>query len=492
MLDHHPPLCKEEKFGLYLVGWDGLVEQDIRELDENDEPHLAIQLTVGSSLEPEWTVVAPNRDPKFISSRDRELIAFSRLGDFVDRHITWARGSALARMGDGAASLREVLAEAQRQAVKAVKNLEGTTLHESAEKIEELSKLLGVMPREKFTPGLDARSIGEGTAFLSLHDGDVPLRLCGVGTRRLIAAAIQRQSLREGGAILVDEIEHGLEPHRLIHLIRTLLPKHGEPGPQVFITTHSSTVVAEVGATGVCIVRNSDGQVTVTPIPATEATAGLVRSQPNAILARKVIVCEGKTEGGLMWALDDTRQEANDLCFSILGLVPVDGGGRTRAPNIAIQLSSLGFSVAYFGDSDEPPVPDCDEMTSAGVRVFLWPGKVCTEKRLFLDVPVESLQSLYDLACELNDEEVCLRQAQGTLGNDFNGEVDTWINAHSEDELRHRLAHAASPKEQQRKAWFKRWDKGRSLGKLVLSQRCALSAPSRETFDDLDAWIDGS
>lgn len=488
-----PPsaLCKEEKFGLYLVGWDGLVEHDIRELEEDDEPHLAIQLSVASSLEPEWTVVAPNRDPKFISSRDRELIAFSRLGDFVDRHITWARGSALARMGDGKASLREVLAEAQRQAVNAVRDLEGTALHESAEKIEELSKLLGVRPREKFAPGLDARSIGDGTAFLSLHDGDVPLRLCGVGTRRLVTAAIQRQSLREGGAILVDEIEHGLEPHRLIHLIRTLLPKHGEPGPQIFITTHSSTVVAEVGASGVCIVRNTDGQVSVTSIPDSEATVGLVRSQPHAILARKVIVCEGKTEGGLMWALDDARQEANDLCFSILGLVPVDGGGCTHAPNIAIQLASIGFSVAYFCDSDVPPKPGYDEMTSAGVRVFLWPGEVCTEERLFLDVPLESLQSIYDLACQLNDEDACLRQAQGQLSNNFNGEVETWIRAHSDDLLRQGLAQAATPSEQ-KKAWFKRWDKGKALGRLVLSQREALADPSRETFNALEAWIEGS
>lgn len=488
-----PPssLCKEEQFGLYLVGWDGLVEHDIRELEENDEPHLAIQLSVASSLEPEWTVVAPNRDPKFISSRDRELIAFSRLGDFVDRHITWARGSALARMGDGKASLREVLAEAQRHAVKAVRESGGTTLHQSAEKIEELAMELGVMPRERFAPGLDARSVGEGTSFLSLHDGDVPLRLSGVGTRRLVTAAIQRQSLKEDGAILVDEIEHGLEPHRLLHLVRTLLPKQGEPGPQAFVTTHSSTVVAEVGANGVCIVRNTDGKVTVTPIPAAEATAGLVRSQPNAMLARKVIVCEGKTEGGLMWALDDTRQEANGLCFGILGLVPVDGGGCTHAPDIAIQLASLGFSVAYFGDSDVPPKPGYDEMTSAGVRVFLWPGEVCTEERLFLDVPLESLQSIYALACQLNDEDACLRQAQGQLGNDFNGEVEAWINAHTEDALRHGLAKAATPKDT-KKAWFKRWDKGRALGRLVLSQRDALSESSCETFNALEAWIEGS
>ena len=91
-------LVTECKFGQYLRGWDA--GEGIRDEPREDDEHvLSIRLRVDDSLEPEWTVVN-DRDPegRGISSRDRELLGVTRLGAYVDRHLSWGRGSALSHL----------------------------------------------------------------------------------------------------------------------------------------------------------------------------------------------------------------------------------------------------------------------------------------------------------------------------------------------------------------------------------------------------------
>jgi hypothetical protein len=485
-------LLNEEKFGLCQLAWDESGQQ-LKELEEGDVPVLAVQLKVGPSLEPEWSVIVSERDPRYISSKDREAFGITRLGEFVDRHITWARGSALARMSEGTQSIREVLAEAQRQATHAVRDLKGTSLHECATKIEGFGKELGVNPRSTYGPGLDTRSLGEGTSFLSLHDGLVPLRMCGLGTRRLLAAAIQRQGQSESGAVIIDEIEHGLEPHRLIHLLRTLLAAEDkEKGPQLFITTHSPTVIAEIGGDGICVVRSDGANTRVVPLPSDDEFKGLVRAKPESLLARRVIVCEGPTEGGLLWALDELLRFNEKPSFGLLGVVASDGGGNTKGPALAVRLASLGYTVCFFGDSDEPPNPDQTMMTAANVKVLLWEGEMCTEERLLSDVPIHLLQPIYDLACEHYGDESCRSCVRGSLGADgtsFDGNVSAWLKAHDETQLRAALGKAAKGSKS-RAGWFKRWDKAWELGALLFRHVGELiGTPTNNLVDSICTWI---
>ncbi|MBM4591325.1 AAA family ATPase [Rhodococcus hoagii] len=55
-----------------------------------------------------------------------------------------------------------------------------------------------------------------------LHDGDVPLSSLGLGTRRLTSLSIQDQAMDDGSIIAIDEVEHGLEPHRLAQVLHHL------------------------------------------------------------------------------------------------------------------------------------------------------------------------------------------------------------------------------------------------------------------------------
>ncbi|WP_175272027.1 ATP-binding protein [Prescottella equi] len=52
--------------------------------------------------------------------------------------------------------------------------------------------------------------------------GDVPLSSFGLGTRRLTSLSIQDEAMDGGSIIAIDEVEHGLEPHRLAQTLRHL------------------------------------------------------------------------------------------------------------------------------------------------------------------------------------------------------------------------------------------------------------------------------
>src|SRR5690606_14843234 len=107
--------------------------------------------------------------------------------------------------------------------------------------------------------------------------------------------------------------------------------------------------------------------------PVTGELQAFVRSAPEAFLARRIIVCEGKTEVGLIRALDSKWSHDNDrMGLAYYGAIPIDGGGRTEAPAKAIQLAQLGYDVLLFADSDEEIVPSQDDVEAAGVRVVRW------------------------------------------------------------------------------------------------------------------------
>ena len=82
---------------------------------------------------------------------------------------------------------------------------------------------LGVPVGDKVNALLDAGSVSYSSGMISLHDANgIPLTALGLGSTRLLVAGLQREAAAHASIILVDEIEHGLEPHRIIRLLNTL------------------------------------------------------------------------------------------------------------------------------------------------------------------------------------------------------------------------------------------------------------------------------
>lgn len=91
---------------------------------------------------------------------------------------------------------------------------------------------------------------------LALYDGPIPLTGFGLGSRRLAGVATQQLTHAGKGVLLIDEVEYGLEPHRLVNLL-TQLQRPGEYA-LALATTHS-LVLAQRLSTGRAEARPSSG-----------------------------------------------------------------------------------------------------------------------------------------------------------------------------------------------------------------------------------------
>ena len=106
----------DAKYGYLARGWSNNGELH-DEPEDHDEVVLSIQLTVEPSLEQSWAVVNDrNPEGKQITAKDREKLGCARLGDYLDRHFSWSRGSILSRLTGEADSVASILADAGRAA----------------------------------------------------------------------------------------------------------------------------------------------------------------------------------------------------------------------------------------------------------------------------------------------------------------------------------------------------------------------------------------
>lgn len=477
-------LRADNKFGLDLRGWnqaEGLRDEPA----DSDEAVLSIRLKVDSSLEPEWTVINDrNPNGRTISSRDRQLLGVLRLSQFVDRHLTWNTGTVLFRLTDGMGALRGVLAAAGRAARSAVTAEAIPLLTEAAVKAQELAKAYGVAPRKNYRPGLDIRRANIGQGGVVLHDGDVPLRRAGLGTRRLLTFALQREAAKAGGITLVDEVEHGLEPHRIRSLVRTLRPEGGRG--QVIMTTHSPVVIQELDVSCLRIVRSIDGETKL--VGAAASLQGVVRAASEALLGRKIIVCEGKTEVGVCRAFDRFWAETQGKeAFAYLGIVPVYGEG-SNSPQRAIDVRRLGYSICFLGDSDRQLAPDSAAMEAEGIRVLLWADRISIENRIARDLPWEGVIAVAALAIEERGEQSVRGVVALRLGANaalILGDLSAWQDS---QELRNAIGDAANTAD-----WFKRIGSGERLGEIVC--RYIERIPDTDLAQkmaELRGWIDSN
>lgn len=490
--DLAPSFYRDSKFGLLLHGFDKSNSEAIRASgDEGEEHALVVELRVDASLEPVWCVVDADGEKHTFMARDREALGMLRVGGYIDQHLGWSKGSVLTRLTDSVDAVGAVLAEATRQARAGLKTEGLEKLTAAAQKVEALGKSLGVAPRNALVPHLDASSLSVAAGALSLHDGKVPTRRAGLGTRRLLAVAMQREAAAQSGLTIVDELEHGLEPHRIRRLLRVLRGRapegEGLAKGQLILTTHSPTVLHELEAAEVAVTRRAaDGTVTVQGLPA--AVDYILKRTPQALLARKVIVAEGATEVGLCQALDDAWTSETGGSFGYRGVVVVDGVGGTQPAEIAGHLAALGYDVALLIDSDAK----AKTSKAAGAVILAWPDGLCTEQRLAADLPEVAIKQMATQADERGGRGV--RDAlAGQLGVKpatlTEGEPTKWPDVVGIAAFRKALGDVAKKKNH---SWFKSREQGSFLGALVAEHWASIAnTPTHEVVGKLRAFAHG-
>jgi hypothetical protein len=236
------PLKNIDTYGDFLVGFDaatGLLEP---EPGSGLETALTLQLTVQDDLEPEWTLVSPRAQAagrtRNLNWADRTRIAPARLGVTGDMHLTWRRGSVLTKLSDGKTNASKELTRAAREMRDAFDQKELEELEEPLKVVTAAAGDMGVPVGAAVQALIDAGSVTFTGGTISLHDEQgVPLRALGLGSSRLLIAALQRKAAEKATTFLIDELEYGLEPHRIIRLLGALGAKEDVPPLQVFTVT---------------------------------------------------------------------------------------------------------------------------------------------------------------------------------------------------------------------------------------------------------------
>ena len=382
------------KYGLYLRGWDAAAQKLFDEPDDHLESVLTARLTVEKDLEPKWAVVCDrNPDGVPFKQADRNKVGVGLIGVFSERELSWANGTALAKL-TAAQSLSELLANASRTARSSLDVDRAVTLTNfdtAATKSQEIAKLLGVPVLDAYKAHLDLASINLKVGGLSLHDGEIPLRQLGLGSRRMLQCGIQKAGLEEGHITLFDELEFGLEPHRITRLIKHI--REDKRG-QYFLTTHSPMVLRELTVQDLHIVHSKGGVVTI--VSAAEKgleeheVQGKIRSSAEAFLAKKVVVCEGATEVGFLRGFDDHQLENGKDPLSYHGVALLDAKGASKVKGMAIAFKKLGYNVSVLADGDAEKqfsTADAAALVAMGIPTYVWSDKFSLEERAFVDLP---------------------------------------------------------------------------------------------------------
>ncbi|HEA5902252.1 TPA: ATP-binding protein, partial [Pseudomonas aeruginosa] len=271
---------------------------------------------------------------------------------------------------------------------------------------------------------LDAHSVSIGDGAIALHNEQgVPLRSLGTGSSRLLVAGLQRVAAQRASIALVDEVEYGLEPHRLVRLLDSLGAKENPPVLQCFITTHSPVAVRELSGNQVFVVRAGDqGQHEVRQVGVANDVQSTIRMDPEAFLARSVIVCEGASEVGFIRGLDQYWTNDGNRSLLAAGTAYVNAGGGT--PDLSfdrgLALAKLGYRVMVLIDADKPPTQEkVDAYLAAGGALTTWRADRALEDELFLSLPDVGVDALLARAVEFLDEELVeahiTTQSQGRI-----------------------------------------------------------------------------
>ena len=202
------------KYGHWLCGWNAETLARTDDPGNGAEDALRVRLTVADDLEPSWSVIKNDEDEGVpFKANDRAKVAVSLIGAVSDRHLTWSRGPILSQLTQ-TENISSALVGAARAAKAALEDRRAQDLasfDEVARTAETTARTLGANVFASYKAHLDTDAINVRGAGLSLHDGDMPLRQLGLGSRRMLTTGLQKQMLRASHITLFDEVEVGLD-----------------------------------------------------------------------------------------------------------------------------------------------------------------------------------------------------------------------------------------------------------------------------------------
>lgn len=444
-------LLKESKFGFYL-------QNDLDEDCKPGEEQIILKLTVDKTLEPHWVVKArpeTNNDDKPISGSDRALFAVNFISDYTDNQFAYNRQSPLyaltkANLTDGN-TIEHVKAELIRAMASSVDRDKLAPLNAPFATLKQTAEKLGLNVSD-LCAHIDIKENPYTGNSIALHDDKLPYRLHGKGSKRLMSIAIQTELTKQGGIVLVDELEQGLEPDRIVTLTRIL---KGTKKGQVFITTHNADVVSECDCHNL-FVRHKDSTYLQN---VSNDLYTCHRYNPSAFFAKKIILCEGDTEQGFLRSVDNWILSESHINFSSQGIVIVNVGGGANMYIYALRLQELGYCVCVFADDDQPQQYKThkENCISKGIELFLCEEGYCIEQQLLNDISWSGVSKL--IQCNQTN----FPKTHVIPSNNLQAQMERCTNNEQEQAFRKDIALRAKTDK-----WFKHIPGGEFLGSIFV------------------------
>lgn len=489
--DLPPELLDLDGYAPFLRGWDAVLESLSDEPGNGSEAVLTMRLLVTGDLEPSWRLYSQRAEVDEVSRdlpyAERVRLAPTRLGAYASHHFSWGARSVLNRLSEERANASEALAAAAREARSTFGDTAGEQVPETLKIVRAVARDAGVRGGEAAGALLDAHGISFSGGVIALHDENgVPLRNLGIGSSRLLVASLQARTATDTGATLIDELEHGLEPYRIVRLLHALGSKDGGKPRQTFLTTHSPIAVRELAARQLVRVgRDADGELDLAWIGADADDQATVRACAEAFLAPNVIVCEGSTEIGLIRGLDMWWNSQGEDPIAYHGVAACDGGGASMLARAAC-FGRLGYRTALFRDSDVVFTPEQHTaVNDAGVSQFAWQPGMSTEQALFDGLPDVALGPLVMIAVTHVGLDAVNQHAKAAdpATEKFDFLLDHWTPA-----MRTAFGKAAG-----KGRWFKMVDPGERVGREILGPHLAAAKPKlSEVIARIRGWIENA
>jgi putative ATP-dependent endonuclease of the OLD family len=486
-------LLNENKFGLYIRGFKTLDKTLHDEIEDDHEQALTIKLEVEGDLEPHWFVINERQEPKPISANDRAMFNVCYVSDFIDRHFSWNKGNPLytllGQFKIEGTEKNNVVLNALRDAKKIIDETDFEEFDEAIAAIKERTADFGLDIANTST-SIDFKDILSKDGRFSLHDQNIPFRLKGKGSKRLISIAIQTALCKSGGIILIDELEQSLEPDRAQHTANILTK---QTDSQIFLTTHSSNVMVELKAENLLLLRKSSPEATMF----SAELQGCLRRNPEAFFANQIIVCEGATEIGIGRALNRFRTDSGKASLALKGVSLADGTGSTLI-QYSKGFAASNFKVCLFCDSDIDSVNDIkQELKDLGLRVIDWEDGNSLEEAIMINFTFKGVRELLELASVIKSEEkeMTLAEAKISLWESVRAKFgencpDGFKPETDSVELRRAIGKAAKSNSY---SWFKTHTNGEAVGEIIFNNYDHLENNAlKQQLDALSNWIDGN
>ncbi|BCE03464.1 ATP-dependent nuclease [Marinicellulosiphila megalodicopiae] len=462
-----------DSYGMFLRSFDPVSGNITDEPQVNEETVLTMKLSVGADLDPDWHLYSERANENGFEKRlvwkHRELITPIRLGSTSNQHLAWGSHSVLNKLTEGDFDTKSMLAELGRGARESFSGQKIENIDSVLTQVKTVANNLGV-PVGDLKALLDVKSVSFSNGAISLHDDNTPLRQLGTGSSRLLISGLQKAA-NNSNLLIIDEAEYGLEPFRISRLLNELGSKSQQPEQQVFITTHSPYVLRELQANQLHVIRktkvapfpppNSHLSHMVYSLEGTDDQQSTLRVCAEAFFSKSVIVCEGKTEIGLIRGIDLYCQEQNNMSIQAYGTYCADGGGDDMFKRAHV-FKQLGYRTSIFKDSDKAAdhIKPTAEAQKNGITIFEWGNNCATEDVLFASSPKQVIPELIDLAIKRKGRESIDSNIQNFSNNKLS--LDS-VLTNFDDTMRPALSKVSN-----KKSWFKDIEPAEQIGKLIV------------------------